>query len=297
MLLFRLLGHLSHLAGLSPKLQPIAQRDSNPLRSRLRQALEVFYASRVAVNGWFNVPGTRLLAYGNLADELVRPIVWHGHVAEGAEVRHFRSFLGKDSVILDIGANVGLFALRVVDLCAPSGAIYLFEPNPSLFAYLRRTVARNAGLAIKVFPYAITDRSGQARFHVPAPAATGHGSLERHEWGVAHGIFSPDSAIAVTTRSVDDMAGELALSRIDAIKIDVEGTEEAVVRGMVKTLRKYKPAVVLCETTKDSDAYRLLEAHYSEVTTVDESSAVVQAADVPASYWGNFFFAAPRCGP
>lgn len=127
--------------------------------------------------------------------------------------------------VVDIGAHVGVFAARQ----ARRGAhVYAFEPNPDCYRRLRRTIAAN-GLDHKVhtFPVAVGAAAGTGTMKVPAG------------WTQSGKVVvgaSSDAAPSVAIIALDDIIPTLDISRIDLLKIDVEGAEVEVLRGATQTL-------------------------------------------------------------
>lgn len=169
--------------------------------------------------------------------------------------------LADAQVFLDIGANIGYFALTAATL-HPQLRVVAFEPNPKLARILRYNVALN-GLAIATEQRAISDRSGVQRFYVPASDMSGT---------LAPGFNDAiEQTIEVATLSLDDylsegiggvqragQAGEMSsqmasetLSQM-VIKIDTEGHESAVVRGARQLLTRTRPDLIV-EVTDELD--------------------------------------------
>jgi FkbM family methyltransferase len=125
-----------------------------------------------------------------------------------------------DRVVLDVGANIGLFALSH----ARAGArVYAVEPHPAAFARLERNIAAN-GLRgrITAIPCALGAHEGRAR--LIGGRAT---PLTR---------VAPDQGGTVRLRTLDALVAELGLTGIDLLKLDVEGAEVAVLRGARRVL-------------------------------------------------------------
>lgn len=94
-------------------------------------------------------------------------------------------------------------------------------------------------------------------------------SLEPAPDRLARGDLSLDATVAVRLRTSDTTEAVRDLSRIDLMRIDVEGAEERVVRGMRRTLERRRPTRVICETQPGGPAARrLLDAGY-RMTVVD----------------------------
>jgi FkbM family methyltransferase len=140
---------------------------------------------------------------------------------------------GKPSV--DIGASMGLYTLNMLGY---SKACYAFEPRPAAAEALRKEY-RGCRPPVFVEAVALSDRDGEARLRV-CTADTGRSTLE--ESNPLDG-FSGVEEIAVPLRRLDSYAIPAG-----CIKIDVEGHEEAVLRGARQTLIEHHPQLILeCE--------------------------------------------------
>jgi FkbM family methyltransferase len=127
---------------------------------------------------------------------------------------------GPGEVILDVGANVGLFTLRQ----ALRGArVYAFEPDPDAFWRLQSNVAANRTPGrVDVFRRALGARPGRATL------ARSHETVLTRVLPGAHG--------EVDVATLDQVVGELGLPVIDLLKLDVEGDEANILRGGVRAL-------------------------------------------------------------
>ena len=132
---------------------------------------------------------------------------------------------------IDVGANIGDYT-RVAALHYPY--VDAFEPIPELAAKLRRELPGH----VTIHQLAAADVMGEAVLRIPYNAAgevTGLASLN-HIVGDARA-----REVTVLTRPLD----ALALRRPDAIKIDVEGFEEAVLRGAERLINTHRPAMII----------------------------------------------------
>lgn len=133
----------------------------------------------------------------------------------------------EDWIFFDVGANVGIVSV----LQAERGAkVYAFEPNPDCFRRLLRNVVGNGLEArIQAFNLALGDHVHEAAMCVAKGGTTG-GTVVASD-GV-HAERSP----RVTVTTLDSMAASVGVSKIDLLKIDVEGAELEVLRGGGRTL-------------------------------------------------------------
>jgi FkbM family methyltransferase len=125
-------------------------------------------------------------------------------------------------VVFDIGANVGVFSV----LEASRGAqVYAFEPNAVCFDRLKRNVASNhLGSQVRPFNLALGDEPGFGSMHVLRGGTTG-GTV------VTEPAVVESSAPSVRVTTLDMITRDLDISRIDLLKLDVEGAEASVLRG------------------------------------------------------------------
>jgi FkbM family methyltransferase len=142
------------------------------------------------------------------------------------------------SVFFDIGANIGFFTLLGARLVGPSGIVVAFEPHPENSERLRRNIELNLFSNVVVVQQAVSDTSGD-RLLDSRHAATAS-------------IVSSDDArrveglLRVEATSVDDYVDGRPDLTPDVVKIDAEGHEIEIVRGMQTTLERSGP-VLICE--------------------------------------------------
>lgn len=130
-----------------------------------------------------------------------------------------------DWVALDIGANVGIYALLLSRLLV-EGHVHAFEPTETA-ALLRQNLAARHAANVVVHELAFGAHSG-----------TIEESIYR-VWGAA-----PESR-AYKFTTLDDFAQDAGLARLDCVKIDVDGFDLEVLRGAAKTLTRFDPWVIV----------------------------------------------------
>ena len=154
---------------------------------------------------------------------------------------------------VDVGANVGLVTLLVADKI---GHALLFEPSPTASQRARANLQMN-GLSYEVYSIALSDRAGSVEFE-----DSGASSCNR----TVEGFTTSIPTISVPRTTFDRFLRERAtpLPPIDAVKIDVEGHENAVLRGMKEFLRERRPKLVMFEYLARTDILQTL-AIFSQV--------------------------------
>ena len=142
--------------------------------------------------------------------------------------------LGHGGVAVDIGANEGYWSLQ---LARYARHVHAFEPNPICLAQLHRVLSRK----VTLHPVALSDNSGTTSLRFD-PNNTGIGTIKSGNPLSDNAGIKQIQTKDVTTKCLDDFH----LNDVELIKIDVEGHEEAVLRGAEATLRRNRP-IVICE--------------------------------------------------
>jgi FkbM family methyltransferase len=175
-------------------------------------------------------------------------------------------------VVYDIGANIGFFTIICSRLVGPQGRVYAFEPMPQNAVTLRHNVALNALGNTVVIEKAAASSSGTAELLVS-------------EWSAFHalnvaGVSPPERShdrITVETVTLDDFASTTGARPPDVVKIDVEGAELEVIKGMSALLASSRP-LVICELHgTNEDFLRLIQAQGYEARTLGEPEPISEA--------------------
>jgi FkbM family methyltransferase len=144
--------------------------------------------------------------------------------------------------VIDGGAHIGYFTCQVARLVGPRGLVLAFEPAPRNFQLLQANVWRNGFTNVVCFPWALGAASGVAHLHL-SPTNTGDNRLEVPAAG--------GGSVTVRVAALDDV---LAIRPpVDVVKLDVQGSEEAAVRGMERLLGG-SPGVLLAVELSPADA-------------------------------------------
>ena len=171
------------------------------------------------------------------------PTRYYKYFPDNYEKENFEFLLAtvqKGDVVLDIGAHIGLFAAIASQAVGSGGKVFAFEPSPTTYSLLSKTMTiNNATGIIKTYQQAVGSQQGKTTFFISNDQADNSNSLVNYkEDRPLHGID-----INVTT--IDFFVSEQQLSKVDFVKIDVEGAEFDAIKGAVNTFKKFKPVCIL----------------------------------------------------
>jgi FkbM family methyltransferase len=141
--------------------------------------------------------------------------------------------------VLDVGANMGVYALAAARIVGPDGSVHAFEPQPDLAELLRESARLNNYTQLTVHACALSDRDGESRLFLHTHN-TGAATLEQSH-SAGHGVSVP-------IRHSGNYLDSLRLQRPRLIKIDVEGHEPVIVAAALDFLRRQPPQIVVFES-------------------------------------------------
>ena len=199
----------------------------------------------------------------------------NGHFEYGTE-KHFRSLLKKGMVVVDVGANLGIYTLIAL---SAECEVHSYEPSPAVFNILRENICANGfaetGLA-HLNNMAVSDKDGSMDFYV-CKNISGHSSLFGKEYG---------EPISVPVVSLDSHLKDFA--KIDVIKIDVEGAEMLVFNGMREIIRRNPRIAVFMEFdsvhlrragVEPHDFYAAISEYGFNIQIIDDTSGNLRPAE------------------
>jgi FkbM family methyltransferase len=150
----------------------------------------------------------------------------------------FLNFLRPGMVAIDCGAHIGEYTLLFAKLVGDEGQVHAFEPHPGMFQCLQTNASRNGLQRVTLNHTAVGDTNGVTLFLLcPDPIAA----------SVVTSDPQPYPTVKVPITSLDEYVSRHKLARLDAIKIDVEGSELAVIHGAAKLLQEQSPGLVFIE--------------------------------------------------
>ncbi|HAN31765.1 MAG TPA: methyltransferase [Myxococcales bacterium] len=177
-----------------------------------------------------------------------------GYLDHGIQIR-------RGDVVFDIGANIGLFAVRAVSV--PEVRVFAFEPIPTIFKVLQTNAQMHGGGRLKPMPFGISKESGQLTFtYFPNSPALSSAHMEDWDKGnfeeavrgqievsgdvmwyarlvpsflsslIARYLKRGSQQVNCELQTVSEVMRQESLSHIDLLKIDCEGAELDVLLGI-----------------------------------------------------------------
>jgi FkbM family methyltransferase len=148
-----------------------------------------------------------------------------------------KQFLGNDSVFFDVGANKGLFTYWACRYIQKNGSIHIFEPQSELFWIFKNLENKFPLNKFFLNNCGLSDENSFARLH---RNCIGDGSASLN---TINDDYSAESSIKLYT--LDEYCQSNQISKIDFIKIDVEGHEQKTIRGGINTIEKLRPTLLI----------------------------------------------------
>lgn len=196
----------------------------------------------------------RILLSTRREDWALNALYWHGFdAADAQDVAIFKALAGEARTVLDVGANIGLFAVTAAR-ANPGAKVHAFEPLPAVYEVLVDVIARNRAANVRAHRLALSDRAGTATLHVPRKR-----ECNVRDASLMDGWREDCDDVEVELTTLDRFVEAHGVADVDLAKVDVETAEPLVVAGGMRTLREMRPAI-LCEVLPGPSAGKLRES-------------------------------------
>jgi FkbM family methyltransferase len=246
-----------------------------PLHRRTRDTVTDLMRQRGRGFRLVEIGGVPLIM--DVTDFTCHRLYFHGEVYEPLTVKCVIDCLRPGGTFVDVGANHGYFTVLAARLVGPSGRVIAFEPNPPVLAQLQEHLRRNTLTNVTPEPLALSDTIGSLTFFVSScPTNSGLSSSVPEDDAFERGVLDRNRTIQVSATTFDDWNRSQGVGRIDLMKIDVEGGESSVLRGMAETFAELPPDGIICEMrshSTDDEVAEILTRHGYTARALDESGA------------------------
>jgi FkbM family methyltransferase len=185
------------------------------------------------------------------------------------------SVLRSGMTVVDIGANAGLLARHFRRIVGKSGMVFAFEPDPSVFEFAKFNNRRFAN--VEVIQSAVSDNEQPAVFYLNYESSASNSLFGRSRTG---------ESMTVPCTSLDAFLKSRGDPEVDLVKIDVEGAELQVLRGMRRTIARLPALKIIVEycPANQSNAGVPPQAILGELRSHKFRVQIIQDDGVPKSF-------------
>ena len=157
---------------------------------------------------------------------------------ENESVKWCEKYVQPGAVVLDVGAHLGYYTRIFSQLVGESGVVFAFEPCPENYPILKHNLSAASFHNVKIINKAVSEQNGSASLFI----SSGH---SMHSLNA--GFEDEQGKVDVETIALDSFFAENNIDNVDFIKIDVEGAEPLVLRGMKRLVSKSPSLKMLIE--------------------------------------------------
>lgn len=159
-------------------------------------------------------------------------------VYEPLESQLFKEQIKPGQTVIDIGANIGYYTALAAKTVGNGGKVIAFEPEPNNFSCLKKTIAINSFTNIDCQQYAVSDHEGVGKLYL---SIDNMGDQQIYDNG------NKRPAIPIKLTSLDLFLKIKSITKIDIIKMDIQGSEGLALKGMLNTLQQNQNIKIFTE--------------------------------------------------
>lgn len=176
--------------------------------------------------------------------EEVSTSIWRYGYFEEDVVLYMLSFLKEGMTFIDIGAHFGFFTLLGSYLGGKNGKVLSFEPTPSTYQQLQKNITYYSNNPnVEIYNDAIFSEETELKFFDYGLANSAYNSVFGLRKTNSSSIIKNE--IVVKARKIDNVLRGKKFKNLNLIKIDAESSEIHVLKGMLETLKNYKPNIIV----------------------------------------------------
>jgi FkbM family methyltransferase len=158
----------------------------------------------------------------------------------------FKEVIREGMTVVEVGANIGYYTLLAASQIGTKGKLFAFEANPEVFSILFKSIIVNGFLdRTTLINKAVTDKSQKLQFY-RLKCHHGSSSIAEFKEEFLKTYHDDVETIEVDAVSLDEYFADMDI-KIDFMKIDCEGAEGLVFKGMNKLLEKNPNVKIICE--------------------------------------------------
>ena len=170
--------------------------------------------------------------------------------------------LHEGNVVIDVGANMGFFALIASRLVGPTGKVIACEPGQNNLPQLRRHLDKNAVTNTQIISYPIWCCEEQVTFYINADSRGGNALFDPANWWSNEKSRDKPEPVAMQSTTIDKLMIKETAAKVRLIKIDTEGAEQKILEGAQGLLSTVRPPFIVAEI----NPHGLLQSGCDETT-------------------------------
>ncbi len=189
------------------------------------------------------------------------------------------------AVLLDVGANVGMYTLWAAK--TRGARVFAFEPEALNYALLNRNIFRNqVSRQVRAYCVALSDRGGLGQLHLSRFMAGGSSHSLNQQVDPFHRPALPQFTQGCVSATLDELVRDGAVEPPDHMKIDVDGFEPQVIRGAAATLRAGRTRSLLIEVNQNLPDHMQMVAEIAALGFSHDPAQVARAVRTSGSFKG-----------
>lgn len=187
---------------------------------------------------------------------------WQGRNRERKTMEAFAALVQPSQTVIEVGGHIGYIAQYFAYLVGKTGRVIVFEPGPNNLPYIEENllVCNNVILERR----AVADKTAEVDFFVENVTGQNNSLVSDYEMFAENSAAAFSSAlvqkVTVPAVTLDDYVRETGCTP-DFIKIDAEGAEVFILKGMQRILERYRPVIMVEVTVGAEHVFRILTEH------------------------------------
>jgi FkbM family methyltransferase len=176
------------------------------------------------------------------------------------ELTGLPGLIKRGSVCIDVGAAAGLYTVALSRLVGPEGLVHSVEPVSFAHPGWRRVLGSRSGENVRHHAAALGAEPGSGKMSVPVGRlgpVTGRSFLDWNCTGRgSNAEFAGEIEVPVEVQTLDGFCQQAGMTRLDFIKIDVEGGEMHILKGGERAIEKFRPAMLIEIEARHQERYQ-----------------------------------------
>lgn len=173
-------------------------------------------------------------------------------LVEEKEMVLLPEFVKENQSVIDLGANYAYYVERLSKLVGDKGKVYAFEPIPFTHDVCKMIIGKLKLSNVELYKYAAHDKQEKLSFRVPKLDFGGISAGQSHladrnnemEGKENYYSFNDEEIVECEGVNLDAFLGK-KLDNLSFVKIDIEGGEYFALKGLVKTIKKFNPVILV----------------------------------------------------